>query len=147
MLFRSDLGTGNARWIVKGITFGFGVLILVCCRLRTDGSGGVRSGVRLAAEWSLILLGMLLLSERTWKHHAVTLVLPFLVLTTVATTAVSAWLRMGCWFVLGSVAILMFGQSVLAEHLQDLALVYGTYTAVFVLLTAGIVAVLISERK
>jgi hypothetical protein len=34
----------------------------------------------LAAEFSLILVGMLLFSERTWKHHCVTLLLPFAVL-------------------------------------------------------------------
>jgi hypothetical protein len=37
-------------------------------------------GWRLAAEFSIVVLGMLLFSERTWKHHAVTLVLPFAVL-------------------------------------------------------------------
>src|SRR5260370_39256429 len=30
----------------------------------------------LAAEFSRIMLGMFLFSERTWKHHCVTLVLP-----------------------------------------------------------------------
>src|SRR5437762_12357552 len=33
-----------------------------------------------AAEFALIVLGMLLFSERTWKHHCVTLMLPFGVL-------------------------------------------------------------------
>ena len=107
---------------------------------------GTRTGLRLAAEWSLILLGMLLLSERTWKHHAVTLVLPFLVLTTTAITAASQRMRWGCGLALGAVAILMFGQSVLAEHMQDLALVYGTHTLAFLIASAGIVAVLVSER-
>ena len=35
---------------------------------------------RLAAEFSLVIIGMLLFSERTWKHHCVTLLLPFAVL-------------------------------------------------------------------
>ena len=39
-----------------------------------------RQGWRLAAEFSLVVLGMLLFSERTWKHHCVTLVLPFAVI-------------------------------------------------------------------
>lgn len=41
----------------------------------------VRRGWRLAAEYSLILVGMLMFSERTWKHHCVTLILPFAVLS------------------------------------------------------------------
>jgi hypothetical protein len=40
-----------------------------------------RQGWRLAAEFGLVVLGMLLFSERTWKHHCVTLVLPFAVLS------------------------------------------------------------------
>ena len=40
----------------------------------------VRRGWLLAAEYSLILVAMLLFSERTWKHHCVTLLLPFAVL-------------------------------------------------------------------
>ncbi|HEV3203100.1 MAG TPA: glycosyltransferase family 87 protein [Gemmataceae bacterium] len=63
-------------WIVKGIMAGFGVLVVWTCRTPTQ----PRHGWRLAAEFSLILLGMLLFSERTWKHHCVTLLLPFTVL-------------------------------------------------------------------
>ena len=39
-----------------------------------------RTGWRLTAEYSLVLVGMLLFSERTWKHHCVTLLLPFTVI-------------------------------------------------------------------
>ncbi|MFO0936023.1 MAG: hypothetical protein U0798_05835 [Gemmataceae bacterium] len=74
-----DIGTPTARILLKAITVGFGLLILVTCRNRTDEPTSIRSGLRISAEWSLIFLGMLLLSERTWKHHAVTLILPFLV--------------------------------------------------------------------
>ena len=91
-----DLGTGNAKWIVKGLTLGFGMLIVWLCRTRTRGAKGLRSGLALSAEWSLVLLGMLLFSERTWKHHAVTLILPLLVLAVAAIQSESKWLRRIC---------------------------------------------------
>ena len=49
------------------------VLVLFACRTPRDD----RVGWRLPAEFSVIFLGMLLFSERTWKHHAVTLLLPW----------------------------------------------------------------------
>jgi hypothetical protein len=65
-----------ARGLVKGAMLVFAVLIVWTCRTPT----APRSGWRLAAEFSLIVLGMLMFSERTWKHHCVTLLLPFSVL-------------------------------------------------------------------
>lgn len=41
---------------------------------------GDRRDWRLACEFSLVLIVMLLLSERSWKHHYVTMVLPFAVM-------------------------------------------------------------------
>jgi len=37
---------------------------------------GERGSWRWACEFSLVLIAMLMLSERTWKHHYVTIVLP-----------------------------------------------------------------------
>ncbi|HZY84436.1 MAG TPA: hypothetical protein VFE78_06380, partial [Gemmataceae bacterium] len=73
---RLDLSPAQARWLVKGCMALFALLIVWCCRTPT----APRGGWRLAAEFSLVLLGMLLFSERTWKHHCVTLALPFAVL-------------------------------------------------------------------
>jgi hypothetical protein len=66
-----------ARWFVKGCMALFAAAVIWTCRTPTQ----PRHGWRLAAEFSLILLGMLLFSERTWKHHCVTLLLPFAVMT------------------------------------------------------------------
>ena len=58
-------------------------MLFVCrapIRATSSATIDVRRGWRLAAEYSLILVGMLLFSERTWKHHCVTLVLPFAVI-------------------------------------------------------------------
>jgi alpha-1,2-mannosyltransferase len=142
-----DLGPASAKWIVKGLTLGFGILIVWLCRTRMTGVTGMRSGLVVGAEWSLILLGMLLFSERTWKHHAVTLILPILVLSVTAIQSESRRLRRFCGSSLGLAALLMFGQSALPEKGQDLALVYGVFTAAFLVLTFGIVCVLAIQRR
>jgi alpha-1,2-mannosyltransferase len=140
-----DLGVPAARTITKAVTLGFGLLILVACRARTDRTADARDGPRLAAEWSLILLGMLLLSERTWKHHAVTLVLPLLVLATAAVAAAPTRVRFVSRVALAVAAVLMVGQSLLPDRAQDLALVYGAHALAFVALTVGVGAVLFHE--
>jgi hypothetical protein len=70
-----DLTPGQARALVKGSMALFALLVVCTCRTPTD----TRQSWRLGAEFSLVVLGMLLFSERTWKHHCVTLVLPFAV--------------------------------------------------------------------
>ena len=72
------LSPAAARWLVKGCMGLFALLIVWSCRTPRAGPGA--NNPRLAAEFSLIVLGMLLFSERTWKHHCVTLLLPFAVL-------------------------------------------------------------------
>jgi hypothetical protein len=68
-----DLDPRSAHWIVKGCMALFALLVAWTCR--TPERGGWRS----AAEFSVVLIGMLLFSERTWKHHCVTLIVPFAV--------------------------------------------------------------------
>ncbi len=74
----------NAAWILKGCMGLFSLLVIWRCRAPIQEEGRTKSetrqGWRLAAEYSLICIGMLLFSERTWKHHCVTLLLPFAVL-------------------------------------------------------------------
>src|SRR5262249_9700183 len=69
------LSPAAARWLVKGCMLAFAVVVAWCCTTPTR----PRTGGRLPAGVALVTLGMLLFSERTWKHHAVTLVLPFAV--------------------------------------------------------------------
>lgn len=68
-----NLDPAQARWLVKGCMGLFALMVVWACRTPTTR----REGWRLSAEFSIIALGMLLFSERTWKHHCVTLVLPF----------------------------------------------------------------------
>ena len=68
-----DLSPGAARWLVKVCMGLFALLVVWACRTPTT----PRENWRLGAEFGIVLLGMLLFSERTWKHHCVTLVVPF----------------------------------------------------------------------
>jgi alpha-1,2-mannosyltransferase len=80
----ADIGPAGAKWLVKSCMGLFALLVIWTCRapIRAAGKpeGEVRRGWPLAAEYGLIVVGMLLFSERTWKHHCVTLLLPFAVL-------------------------------------------------------------------
>src|SRR5262249_39689626 len=107
-----------------------------------------RAGPAFAAECSLILLGMLLFSERTWKHHATTLFLPMLVLVTAAGAGdLSRPWRRFFLTVLAAAATLVVIPSLAGGEFQNLALVYGAYCAAFGLLTMGILGVLVLRRS
>jgi hypothetical protein len=89
------------RWFVKGCMALFAGLVIWACRTPTQ----PRHGWRLAAEFSLVLLGMLLFSERTWKHHCVTLLLPFAVLAYyLATVATGVKMR---GYLIGTLALVL----------------------------------------
>jgi hypothetical protein len=80
----ADLPSDFVRWVVQACQLLFLGLMVALCRSPVRESdippADVRRGWRLAAEFSLILVAMLVFSERTWKHHCVTLLLPFAVL-------------------------------------------------------------------
>jgi alpha-1,2-mannosyltransferase len=80
----ASLDSQTVKRIVQGCQLLFLLLMVFVCRSPIKAAGApetdVRRGWRLAAEYSLILVAMLLFSERTWKHHCVTLLLPFAVL-------------------------------------------------------------------
>src|SRR5690606_20253338 len=108
----------------------------------------------LAAEFSLILVGMLLFSERTWKHHCVTLVLPFAVLCYFLAT-VPATLRLRAYLAatLAGTTLLMASTSSgllggkdrsreLAEQLHKLTQVYGAWALANLVFVAALVVLL-----
>jgi hypothetical protein len=59
--------------LVKAVSVGLVGLLAVLCRTKTDR----RDDHRLFGEFSLVVLTMLFVSERSWKHHFVTLLLPY----------------------------------------------------------------------
>lgn len=132
-----------ARWIIKGCMAVFVGLVVWKCRTPTQ----PRPGWRLPAEFSLVVLGMLLFSERTWKHHCVTLVLPFAVLV-YGLAVLRPGKRMRAWIIatLAAVALLMLTTSTSLfegwEGAAKMAQVYGAYVWAYLLLIAALVGLL-----
>jgi alpha-1,2-mannosyltransferase len=138
----TDIGTGPARLLVRGCQAAFVLAVVLLCRSRG------RQGLWFAAECGLIVLGMLLFSERTWKHHGVPLMLPYAVLMGfLSTRPVGPALRGYLVGTLALAGLLTVGPGALPEGGQDLALTYGTHTAAFLLLTAALCVVMGSERR
>lgn len=131
----ADVGPDAARGVVRGFQAAWVLAVILLCR------GREREGLRFAAGCSLVLLGMLLFSERTWKHHAVTLMLPYAVLAGTVARSACPGLRAVAAGALALAAVLTLGEGLLPARGQDLALTYGTHTAAFLVLTAGVCAV------
>ncbi len=141
----TDLDPRLAGWIVKGCMAGFALLVVWSCRTPTT----PRYGWRLAAEFSLVVLGMLLFSERTWKHHCVTLVLPFAVVSYYLAVGRPS-LRLRC-YLLGTLALAMLlmastSTGMLENEVAKLAQVYGAYVWTYLILGAAMV-VLLRQRS
>lgn len=68
-----ELSPWAASKIIKGICLILVGLLAVWCRTPAER----RTDTRLMGEFSLVVLTMLFVSERSWKHHYVTLLLPY----------------------------------------------------------------------
>ena len=144
----ASLDESTARLVIRFFQVAWVAAVLVLCRAPLAGPGGRREGLRLAAEFSLVLLGMLLFSERTWKHHGVTLMLPYAVLAaSLAAYPPGTTVRQLIVGALALVATLTLVPSVLGGDAQDLALTYGSHTAAFLAMTVAVCAVLWTERR
>jgi hypothetical protein len=136
-----DLDPAYAKWFIKGCMALFACLIVWSCRTPIAN----RQSWRLAAEFSVVVLGMLLFSERTWKHHGVTLVLPFVVIAYyLATCPASKALRGYLIASLGAVFLLMASTSTALLEAFDakMAQVYGAYVWAYLVLVAALVVIL-----
>jgi hypothetical protein len=128
-------------WFVRGCLVGFALLVIWSCRTPLT----QRQGWRLPAEFGLVMLGMLLFSERTWKHHCVTLLLPFTVLCYyVAACRPSRGLRAYLIASLTAVVLLMSATStgLHEDEMGKLAQVYGAYVWSYLVLGAALVVLL-----
>jgi hypothetical protein len=136
-----DVGRPAAAWLLKGFMGLFVLGVVLLCRA----DRGDRQGWRFAAECSLIVLGMLLFSERTWKHHAVTLIIPAAVLAHAASLDLRPR-RIVLVGLLLAAGLLMTVPGLFGPVVGDLGMVYGTYTWAFLALTTGVVLVLAMNR-
>jgi alpha-1,2-mannosyltransferase len=87
---------GLVSLLIKGLAVGLVGLLAFFCRTKADR----RNDPRLMGEFALVVLTMLFVSERSWKHHFVTVLLPYTYLMyrvgmPVATTRVRAVLASG----------------------------------------------------
>ena len=88
---------------------------------------------------------MLLFSERTWKHHCVTLMLPFAVLCYyLAACRPGPWLRSYLIATVVAVGVLMETTSIslLDRDFAKMAQVYGAYVWAYLLLMAALFVLL-----
>ena len=135
-----------ADWLfVKTAMLAFAGLIVCACRTPT----WPRATWRLAAEFSLVVLCMLIFSERTWKHHCVVLVLPFTVLTYyLAACRPRPGLRAYLICTLASVLLLMASTSTSLAGWESgkLAQVYGAYLWAHCLLVIAMAVVLLRRE-
>ena len=124
----------------------FTLSAMVFCRASIE----KRSRLQLTAEFSIVILGILLFCERTWKHHCVTLLLPFGVIAYFLSAGeTSRGMRWFLGITLAIVALLMFSTSTGAYDLHvdatdrfgKLAQVYGAYVWAFLLLLASMFAI------
>jgi hypothetical protein len=141
--------------IVQGlVAVSMGIFALAAayfCRASMDD----RLPISLMAEFSLVVLGMLLFCERTWKHHCVTLLLPFAVIAYGLATPSSNATRWLLAAILAAIGLLMLAtstgvydhQSEAHDRIGKLAQVYGAYVWVFLLLIAGVCFVIPKIRS
>ncbi|NBO92229.1 MAG: DUF2029 domain-containing protein [Planctomycetia bacterium] len=137
-----SLSPETIRLLTKVVLLVFGLIVVVTCRSES------RDGWRIGAEYSLIMLGMLLFSERTWKHHAVTMLVPFIVL------AYRLPHQPRLWGILAASVVLMLlpglggggeRETVWASPtFAKMTLVYGSYTWLFLLLSATMAVLAVS---
>jgi hypothetical protein len=141
----ADLPLEWAKLIVKGAMVLFVLLVAGTCWTSTR----QRQGWQLSAEFAIVTLGMLLFSERTWKHHAVTLLVPFAVLAYCLVEGLPSqaqrWL-IGITLALSMLLIALTSNGLVNRSLAKLSQVYGAYTIVFALLCGVLGYLLVRGR-
>jgi len=141
-----SLSTHTAQLIIRGVLVLFVLIVALTCHARirpqkNETVAEARRGWRLIGECAFVLIGMLLFSERTWKHHAVVLVVPFAVLCYVlAVVPMARWLRYGviASLVISTLGIASTSTGMWSTDFAKLAQVYGGFTLAFVTLMTAL---------
>jgi hypothetical protein len=129
-----SLSPQAAGWIVKVAMAIFAVGVMWTCRTpRND-----RRNWRTAAECSLIVLGMLLFSERTWKHHCVTLALPLALLSHRLAYDSARRNMIITVLAVAQLFIATTSTGMLPNRWAEMAQAYGAFVGAFLTLAIGI---------
>jgi alpha-1,2-mannosyltransferase len=146
----ASLDADVVRWIVRGLAVVYLAILALSCRPTKKHTEGWRS----LAEAAVVVLGMLLFSERTWKHHAVTLLLPciFLVYALAEFDLSRNRRRLLAAILLLTLAFMSSTSTSLWQVFgyrqgAKLAQVYGAYVAAYLLLLGGVVWLLRTELR
>lgn len=143
----------NTPRVVSGIKiFSAGVvaLLAIFCRTKTT----KRTDPRLFGEFALVVLTMLFVSERSWKHHYVTLLLPFAYL--VPRMILPGVSRRARWLVAESLLAAMFLMGTTSSELgrffasregHKIAQAYGMFLWAGVVLYLAVAWRVWAERK
>lgn len=143
----ASLSPARAQAIVRIFSAGLLLWLAFVCR---NGVGDRRNWA-LAGEYALILLAMLLLSERSWKHHYVTVALPLAVLA-------AGWVKrptlcrhlapgaMGAWLILTAISSEAMGGWLYQGIGHKYAQAFGAFMWAAVAMMAAISAILLRQR-
>ncbi|MCX7699969.1 MAG: DUF2029 domain-containing protein [Gemmataceae bacterium] len=139
------LKPGIVKLLLRGSQAAFLLGMILLCRVPHT----CRSGWPIVAEFAFILIGMLILSERTWKHHCVTLAWPMMVLVYAAAVLPLSRRRRGAIVAGLTLALLLqfSAGSVGGKRFGDLAQVYGVYLWSFLILLTLIAGLLLEARR
>ena len=136
-----DLPVPIIRLILKASLGIFALSVAFCCRTPSNNRGGWA----LAAEFAIVFLGMLLFSERTWKHHCVTLILPFAVLSYFLATCLNSktnYTLPAFTIVVATLLMTLTSTGLLEDDFAKEAQVYGCYVWAFILMMVCLFIVL-----
>ena len=136
-----DIPVPIIRLILKASLGFFALSVLLCCRTPSNDRGGWA----LSAEFAIVFLGMLLFSERTWKHHCVTLILPFAVLSYFLATCLKSktnYILPAITIIVATLLMTLTSTGLLEDDFAKEAQVYGCYVWAFILMMACLFIVL-----
>jgi hypothetical protein len=137
--------------IVQATMLLFAAMMFLWCRnSRSQAQTDAATRTAIVAEFGLVMLGMLIFSERTWKHHAVTLLVPWIALSA-RMAQIPTWnLERKFLFavaVLGTILMSLTSTGLLPDRLAKLGQVYGGFTFAFLLLSWGMFVIMTSPRR
>lgn len=139
----------TAIWSLKLLLLALVIWIAALCRTPVRD----RRDWRLACEYGLVFIAMLLISERSWKHHFVTMLLPYAIVIAYAwrnprSSEVRTWvgtILAGAFFSMASTSTELGGW-VADGNGHNYAQAYGLFCASAVLMFA-VISVILSRAQ